>query len=172
MALAGSSTLTKGITAWSTAVTSTALRLAPAFFPSDSLGIVVLSNQDGSVVPSIVRNLITDRLLNLKYHDWNSDLKNAANKGKEGRDKAEKDKEKTVVKHNPATHPLADYAGNYNNKGYGTMKLYLNKDSLFVKTFSHTLWLRHANYDIFDVLDKDPREGIDTSETEGVKDPV
>ncbi|HZY35349.1 MAG TPA: hypothetical protein VFE53_01800, partial [Mucilaginibacter sp.] len=35
---------------------------------------------------------------------------------------------------------------------------------LFVKTNRQTIWLRHANYDIFEVFNKDPKEGIDTSE--------
>src|SRR6185312_15295305 len=138
------------------------------FFPSDSVGIVVLSNQDGSAVPSIARNLIADRMLGLKYYDWNGDLKGAVDKAKKEADKTEKEKVKDA-KHNPATHPLADFAGSYKNPGYGSLKLYVSNDSLFVKTFTHTLWLRHANYDIFDVFDKDPKDGIDTSEAPGLK---
>ena len=137
------------------------------FFPSDSVGIVVLSNQDGSPVPSIVRNLISDRMLNLKYFDWNGDLKHNADKGKLEAGKAKKEKV-AEVKH-PATHPLADFAGNYNNPGYGTMKLYTRHDSLFVKTVTHTLWLRQSNYDIFEVFDVDPKEGIDTTDNGGLK---
>jgi len=137
------------------------------FFPSDSIGIVVLSNQNGSAVPGIVRNLISDRILNLKYFDWNGDLKHNADKGKKEAEKAKKEKV-AEVKH-PATHPMADFAGNYKNPGYGTMKLYLRNDSLFVKTITHILWLRHANYDIFDVYDVDPKEGIDTSEAAQLK---
>jgi CubicO group peptidase (beta-lactamase class C family) len=133
------------------------------FFPSDSIGIVVLSNQNSSTVPSIVRNLIADRMLGLKYHDWNSDLRNAADKAKIAADKIEK--EKTVsAKHNPETHPLGDYAGSFNNPAYGSMKLFIRHDSLFLKTVTHTLWARHSNYDIFDLFDVDPKEGIDTSE--------
>ncbi|MDP9078096.1 MAG: serine hydrolase [Bacteroidota bacterium] len=134
------------------------------FFPADSVGIVVLSNQDGSTVPSVVRNLIADRMLNIKYHDWNSDLKHAADKGKAEAAKMGKEKITTAVKHNPATHALADYAGSFNNPGYGTFKVRLIKDSLFVKTSSKTLWLRHANYDVFEIFNKDPKDGIDTSE--------
>ena len=107
-------------------------------------------------------------MLNLKYHDWNSDLKSAADKGKKDADKAEKEKIKTA-KHNPATHTLADFAGSYKNPGYGTMKLFVKNDSLFLKTVTHTIWLRQANFDIFDVFDKDPKEGIDTAEMLGVK---
>ncbi|MFI5136898.1 MAG: serine hydrolase [Sphingobacteriales bacterium] len=137
------------------------------FFPADSIGIIVLSNQDGSAVPSIVRNLIADRLLNLKYHDWNGDLKKTADKGKREADKAKKEKV-AEIKH-PATHTLTDFAGNYKNPGYGTMKLLVRNDSLYVKTVTHTLWLRHANFDIFEVFDVDPKEGIDTSDTPDLK---
>jgi len=107
-------------------------------------------------------------LLNLKYHDWNGILKSAADKGKQGADKAKKGKV-VSTKHNPATHSLADFAGLYKNPGYGAMKLFISTDSLFVKTVTHTLWLRHADYDIFDVFDKDPKEGIDTSEDAQLK---
>jgi len=138
------------------------------FFPSDSVGIVVLSNQNSSSVPSIVRNMIADRMLNLKYHDWNSDLKNAADKGKRENDKTEKEK-KAPLKHNPATHVLADFAGSFNNPGYGSMKIYVKNDSLFLKTVTHTFWLRQLNYDIFNTFDKDPKYGIDTTDVQNVK---
>ena len=138
------------------------------FFPADSVGIVVLSNQDGSSVPGIVRNIIADRLLNLKYHDWNSDLKNAADKAKKEDDKLEKEKKDTVKRY-PATRGLAGFTGSYTNPGYGTMKVYASKDSLFVQTVTKTLWLRHATYDVFDVFMKDPKEGVDTTEGLGVK---
>lgn len=138
------------------------------FFPADSVGIVVLCNQNNSAFPPVVRNLIADRLLNLKYHDWNSDLYNTTKKARDEDAKIEKEK-KTSTNHSPATHKLADYTGNFGNPGYGVMKLYVKHDSLFVKLVTHTLWLRHNNYDIFDVFVKDPKYGIDTSEMQGLK---
>jgi CubicO group peptidase (beta-lactamase class C family) len=134
-----------------------------SFFPADSIGIVVLTNQDDSPVPDVVRNLIADRALNLKYHDWNTDLKNAVGKNKQATEKAKKAAVTSAVEHKPATHILFDFAGSYNNPGYGSMKLYLKNDSLFIQTPTHELWLRHANYDIFDVFDARPGEEIDTS---------
>ena len=139
------------------------------FFPADSIGIVVLSNQDGSAVPSIVRNILADRMLNLKYHDWNSDLKHTLDKAKMEAKKIEKEKSTAAVKHHPATHPLADYAGSFHNPGYGSFKISLKNDSLFVKSVTKTLWLRQSNYDIFDIFDKDPKDGIDTTEKSDLK---
>jgi CubicO group peptidase (beta-lactamase class C family) len=37
-----------------------------SFFPTDNFGIVVLANQDGSALPTLVRNAISDELLNLE----------------------------------------------------------------------------------------------------------
>ncbi len=42
-----------------------------SFFPTDKLGIVVLTNQNTSSVPEIVYSSIADRVLGLKNIDWN-----------------------------------------------------------------------------------------------------
>ncbi|MBB5622258.1 CubicO group peptidase (beta-lactamase class C family) [Pedobacter cryoconitis] len=129
-----------------------------SFFPADSIGVVVLSNQHGSKVPVIVKDIIVDRLLHLKYQDWNSKIKSE-------RDKAElasaKEKKKAIeTQHNPSTHALKDFAGSYTHPAYGTMKIYVQNDSLFAKSKIRTYWLRHANYDIFELFDKDPKDGV------------
>lgn len=138
-----------------------------SFFPADSVGIIVLTNQNGSKVPGIVRDIITDKVLKLKYQDWISTVKNAQDKADQARDKQHEEKEKTA-KHNPPTHALADYAGNYTHPAYGTLKVYTKNDSLFAQTVTHLLWLRPANYDTFEVFDKDPVEGIDTAKSYGI----
>ena len=120
------------------------------FFPSDSIGIIVLSNQDGSVVPAIVRNTISDRMLGVKYFDWNTDMKNANAKGE--KDTTEKTASTKI--NIPAMHELKSYAGNYNNRGYGTAKIYVQNDSLFATTGTKIFWLRHNNYDVFDFFSK------------------
>src|SRR5579871_605314 len=139
-----------------------------SFFPSDSIGIIVLSNQNSSSVPSIVRNLIADRMLKIKYFDWNTDLKNNVEKAK----KEEKDAKKSAVKtEKPLTkpsHDLKDYEGLYSNAGYGTLEVQLQRDSLFAITGTHVLWLKHKQYDIFETIEKDSKEGIDTTENGAV----
>ncbi|MEO8853022.1 MAG: DUF3471 domain-containing protein, partial [Ginsengibacter sp.] len=131
------------------------------FFPSDSIGIIVLSNQDGSVVPSIIRNIISDRMLGAEYYDWNTDMKNTRAKGE--KDSSEKTTPQKI--NMPATHELKFYRGNYNNPGYGTAKIYLQNDSLFATTGTKIFWLRHNNYDVFDLFFKDNQDGIDTTNT-------
>lgn len=139
------------------------------FFPTDSIGIIVLSNQNSSTVPGIVRNLIADRMLGIKYFDWNNDVKKSADKAKSTQDEAKKSATSNRKLNTTPTHPLKDYEGVYNNPGYGNFEVYLNKDSLFAKGGDNVLWLRHYHYDVFDIFGKDAKEGIDTADAGPVK---
>jgi CubicO group peptidase (beta-lactamase class C family) len=135
-----------------------------SFFPTDSIGIIVLTNQNASTVPGIVRNLIADRLLGTKYTDWNSEQKKNADKAKVAQAEAKKNEVSNRKLNTSPTHALKDYAGLYNNPGYGDLDVYVDKDSLFAKAGGNILWLKHYHYDVFDIFGKDAKEGIDTSE--------
>ncbi|MGZ8538838.1 MAG: serine hydrolase, partial [Flavisolibacter sp.] len=120
-----------------------------SFFPTESIGIIVLTNQDRSSIPSIVRNLVADRLLNEKYFDWNTDLRLAFEKTKKQTEESLKTKTDPRKKGTKPSHPLKDYEGLYTHPGYGTFDIFEKDDSLFAYTSSHTVWLRHYHYDIF-----------------------
>lgn len=119
------------------------------FFPSDSLGIVVLVNQNGSSIPSIVRNIIADRMLGLTQTDWSKELKDAADK----RAKSEKEtRAKTkagMKKGTKPSHLLEDFEGKYFHAGYGTFSIATKRDSLFVTIGPEKYWLKHFHYDVF-----------------------
>jgi CubicO group peptidase (beta-lactamase class C family) len=134
------------------------------FFPTDSIGIVVLSNQNGSAIPGIVRNMIADRLLGLPKIDWNQRTNDALEKAR----KTAKESEKNLVSNKKTgtrlSHPLQDYAGLYSNPAYGTFEVYIKNDSLFMHTLTEEIWLRHYHYDVFETFGVDKKEGIDTTE--------
>ncbi len=131
------------------------------FYPTDSIGIIVLTNQNGSPVPSVVRNLVADRMLGLKYFDWETYMKSRADSAKAKAGEVKKVSEnKTIGK---PSHDLKDYEGLYSNPGYGTFELALKNDSLFASTPKMTLWLQHKNYDIFTIWPVDDKDGIDTT---------
>lgn len=134
-----------------------------SFFPTDSIGIIILTNQNGSSIPSIVRNLLADRMLQLPYFDWSNDLRNASEKAKAAAKEAEKVKSSNQKHLTATSHPLKDYEGSYTHPGYGNLELYLAKDSLFAVMGKDTLWLRHFHYDIFEPFGIDPEDGIDTT---------
>lgn len=134
-----------------------------SFFPSDSIGIVVLVNQNGSSVPSVVRNILADRALRLPYKDWQTTLKSASEKAQ----KAEADAKKSAAPDKNSgtrpSHSLQDYAGDYSNPGFGTIHIAIKRDSLFAFTPMQVLYLRHSNYDVFEMFVVDEKEGIDTT---------
>ena len=135
-----------------------------SFFPTDSIGIIVLSNQNGSALPGIVRNMIADRLLGLKKIDWNGRADSASASPKVAAKEAEKSTVSNKKIGTKPSHPLSDYAGLYSNPGYGTMEVFLKNDSLFAHTRNGDLWLRHYHYDVFEPFNVDKKDGIDTAD--------
>jgi len=134
------------------------------FFPSDSIGIIVLTNQNGSTVPAIVRNIIADRMLNLPRKDWNGNLLAADRKAKADAKEANKNKTAPTKIEGQRTHPLKDYEGLYANPGYGTLDIFSRNDSLFAKVSNKNFWFKHAHYDVFNVFEIDKKLGIDTTD--------
>lgn len=118
-----------------------------AFFPTDKIGIVVLANQDGSALPTLVRNAISDELLNLKTTDWigfyNKKIEQVKAQQKEKKEEESKDVHTTPM------HSLAELTGNYTHKGYGTLTIEVRNDSLWANFTREKAYLKHTHYDIF-----------------------
>lgn len=121
------------------------------FYPTDSIGIVVLTNQNGSAIPGIIRNFISDRMLKLPYKNWNKQIKDARDKAVAAAKEAEKSSSDSLIRkpNTRPSHALADYAGNYENQGYGALTLIARQDSLFLNMGGQAIYLEHYHYDVF-----------------------
>jgi hypothetical protein len=127
------------------------------FFPSDSLGIFVVSNQ--SAPTTSIRNFIADRMLKLSYRPWGKTQL------------ADKIKSDSVAKASPNNdslnrksgtnylHAINDYTGSFENKGYGEIKIFRENDTTWVdyneagkRTKSY---LEHYHYDVFRIRQTD-----------------
>lgn len=91
-----------------------------AFFPTDSIGIVVLVNKFNATVPELISSLFADRLLDLPYKDWNGLLlalhkKRSANAGSST---IPADTTKPIM-----NLPLTAYTGIYYHPGYGRITI-------------------------------------------------
>ncbi len=124
------------------------------FFPSDSIGIFISSNQGG--VSQSIRNFIADRMLKLSYRNWNKYLLDA--------DKKATDAAKAVVKNDSLghqlntkpSHELKNYTGTYSNPGYGKIEITMKDGSLVSKFNSIDIRLDHFHYDQFNAVILDP----------------
>ncbi|HCZ36407.1 MAG TPA: penicillin-binding protein, partial [Cytophagales bacterium] len=120
-----------------------------SFYPSDSVGIVVLVNQNGSAVPSVVRNIISDRILRVKPTDWNKELKERRDKAVTEQKKAAATRSSNKVKGAKPSHILAEFTGKYSHPAYGDFTITYDRDSLFANFKRMKLWLAHHHYDVF-----------------------
>ncbi len=124
------------------------------FFPSDSIGIFVSSNQGG--VSSSIRNYIADRMLKLSYRNWNKMQLDAMIKA---RDAAKAVKKNDSIGHKFNTKPsqeLKNYTGTYKSPGYGSIEISMKDGGLVSKFNAIDIRLDHFHYDQFNAVILDP----------------
>lgn len=138
------------------------------FFPSDSLGIVVLVNQNVSSVPALVRNIISDRLLGVKASDWQGIMAKRRDDAEKQAASAKGTLSSTQKKNTRPSHVLYEYTGSYENPGYGKFELVVERDSLFAKVKSNVSWLKHYHYDVFIPYEKKHGK-VDTTATPAMR---
>ncbi len=124
-----------------------------ALYPTDSLGIVVLANQNGSAVPRLIRNIAADHMLNVEKTEWAENHKADLEKILNAQEDAEGTDETSNVKGTKPSHILLDYTGTYENKGYGKFDIVVEKDSLYAELEDNRQYLHHFHYDTFELID-------------------
>lgn len=124
------------------------------FFPSDSIGIFVVSNQ--SEVTTAVRNFIADKMLKLTDKSWGKrDLENRlkSDSGNNAMPNTDSINKKTGTR---ASLSLKDYTGKFENKGYGIVTTFIENDTLWIdhnEAGKRTkTYLEHYHYDVFRIL--------------------
>ena len=123
-----------------------------ALLPDDDLGVVVLTNVLGNhQIPEIVAYNVFDRLLGMTPVDWSTRFRQQQEKEQQAGDQA---KSKSISNRQLGTHPsrdLKDYAGRYENPGYGIVEILPAGQDLTLKLNRLSVPLRHFHYDLFQV---------------------
>ena len=128
-----------------------------SFLPADSIGIIVFVNGGVGNLPTIITNVLYDKLLNLGVTPWSDRALKDYLKGKitdrETRNKPDVDRVLNTI----PSHPLASYAGKYEDPAYGVMEIQEQAGALRFAFNNTTLPLQHYHYDRFispdDVID-------------------
>ena len=134
-----------------------------AFFPTDKIGIVVLTNQNGSAATSLVRNTIADRLLGENTTDWVKRFLENKEKNKKAQEESDENPSSLKIENTKPSHILQDYTGKYSHPGYGEFNITNQNDSLFANFKLKTLYLRHVHYDVFEPFEV-TKTGIDITD--------
>ncbi|HET9407550.1 MAG TPA: serine hydrolase [Candidatus Sulfotelmatobacter sp.] len=125
-----------------------------SLLPDDNFGVVILTNRLRSPLPEIVAYNIYDRLFNLPPIEWSKRFQEQEEKQKTA---AEQERAKEATERKQNTHPsheLKEYAGRYENPGYGTLTIQVEGDGLTGKLNNLTFPLRHYHYDVFETPDE------------------
>jgi CubicO group peptidase (beta-lactamase class C family) len=121
------------------------------FMPRDNIGMVIFTNMSGTPLPGIVAYNAYDRLLGLSLVPWNKRIRDQIDKAREEAEKAKKEKDKDRKLNTKPSHPLEDYAGDYEHPGYRVLSIKKEGDKLTGVFNSISFDVKHYHYDIFEM---------------------
>lgn len=125
-----------------------------AFMPAEKIGVVVLSNLNGTPLPMYISNHILDRLLGGDVEDWCGEaLTKMKNHSEPVDDPSSDNIEKTNDKKEcrPLGIPLENLVGSYEHPGYGIMVIEQVGTELEVEFNAMTLPLKHMDGSLFEL---------------------
>jgi len=123
--------------------------------PEDKIGVVLLSNTGENMALEPIAYAMFDRLLGLSPDPWLDRYKALRDKTKKAEEEAKKKKIFVAKPGTQPSHPLADFAGEYVNPGYGTLKIIQNGDELTITLNQMGPYsFSRLHYDIFEIPEK------------------
>ena len=136
------------------------MRAQVAMIPSKNIGVVVLTNMSGSLVPTALGYRALDAYLGVEKRDWSADLLKSYAPLLAAAKAAQAKAEANRVKGTSPSLALGKYAGNYVSQMYGTVKVSVENGILKTTFGPHFNGkLEHWHYDTFRVKWKDPSHG-------------
>jgi CubicO group peptidase (beta-lactamase class C family) len=127
-------------------------------FPDDGMGLVVLTNKNGTPLPELIVRHASDRLLGLSPIDWLAEGLDKRTKALDAEKEAKKKKDSVRRPGTKPAHPLEEYAGDYEHPGYGDLKVELKDGKLIIVLNGIEATLDHWHYEVFNApkADNDP----------------
>jgi hypothetical protein len=127
-----------------------------AMMPEEKLGIAILSNLNGTTLPTALTNMIFDWYTKSPTNDWSAELYKSINGLLEAQKAAEKKKEEARVSGTSMSLALEKYAGTYKDDMYGEAKVIV-KDGKLVTSYGSAFTgdLEHWHYNTFRVRWRD-----------------
>lgn len=115
-------------------------------FPFEKIGIVVLANQQSSILPYVISDYISRKLYGLPTIDYPIQVGDVY--------QAEV-KDVSINQEQPPTHALTKFVGTYGANGYGKIKVIEKAGKLRAQLPTYSFRLAHSHYNTF-YLQGDP----------------
>jgi CubicO group peptidase (beta-lactamase class C family) len=124
--------------------------------PEEKLGLVILTNMNGTMLPAALQYRIIDALLNQPEKDWSATLLKTIKAFEAQGKEAEKKQLEARVKDTRPSLALDKYAGSYTDEMYGEATVALENGKLIARYGqAFTGELEHWHFDTFQVKWKD-----------------
>jgi CubicO group peptidase (beta-lactamase class C family) len=122
-----------------------------ALLPDRNFGVVILTNMLGhNSIPEVVSYHLYDQLLGLPPIDWSKRFEDIETKQKPAEEEERKKEALTPKSDSHPSHELKDYAGRYENSGYGVLAVEFDGTNLKASLNNLSFPLQHVEYDIFE----------------------
>lgn len=125
-----------------------------AMLPNENMGVIILSNKNMSSLPRYISLEIIDRVLGISHQNW---LEEGAETLRKNKDSLKESKLKEDLMRKKGTshcHPLEEYAGVYENPGYGKLLIEVVDGKLQANFNDLIFILKHWHYDVFSVAEE------------------
>ena len=117
--------------------------------PEEDIGVVILSNMNGTPLPNILMRTIFDRYVGATGKDWSADLRKTFEDGQKRARAAEAKRDSARMKGTTPSLALDKYAGTYHDSLYGTSTVKMENGHLVVHFGGFTGDLEHWHHDTF-----------------------
>ncbi len=137
-----------------------------SFLPNDGIGVVVLTNLDGTFLRNLIPYVVYDRLLGLDSIDWVQRFLEIERKERTQELSADKRGYTGRKEGTRPSHDLAEYGGEFEHPGYGKLTIRVegtgDTRKLYLKLNDVERPLEHFHYDTFQVPENplDPFEKL------------
>jgi CubicO group peptidase (beta-lactamase class C family) len=122
-----------------------------SFMPENKSGVVVLTNKGGTFLTMAILFHVYDSLLGIKPAPWSLRFKTEIDKFLVTQ-KAKKDEEDKFRKKNTnPTHPLTEFAGEFEHPAYGSLFITVKNNTLHFEYNKFSSPLNHFHYNVFNV---------------------
>jgi hypothetical protein len=127
-----------------------------ALMPEQRLGLIVLTNSNGSQLPKALKFTIFDRYLKAPPRDWSADMRKRTALAEAIQKKKEK-KDDERVKDTKPSLAVEKYAGEYTHEVYAPMRV-TAADGKLSAAFNGVIFdLEHWHFDTFRATDRNKR---------------
>jgi CubicO group peptidase (beta-lactamase class C family) len=125
-----------------------------AFLPQEKIGVVALANQESSSLPSIITYRVFDLLLGLEPAPWSERFMKDHDEFEKAEDTSKAQSSEQRKAGHPPAHALEEYAGEYENPGYGILRVVFEGDHLKAVYNNLDFSVEPYHYDIFEFYHK------------------